>query len=202
MRVIQIRTMLRTTTPRGHDQPFVNTMPESERVWESVKPCHARRNDGARAATGDSGRVEIYDPSRSGRSRRFRGRPDALGFTSAYHRFEQNGWELHFLPVERTGNQPADVSGDLCLRRGIDSENPSDNASRGRREETWKGAGGPVAPPLGHKADGCSHRPNSRSGRKITPGGGGTILVPVPEILSHWEAAAKRAGRCFLRRHR
>ena len=149
----------------------------------------------------EPGRIEIYDPSRFGRSLDSAGRPDVLGFMSVYHQFEQNGWELHFLTVERTGNQLADVI-NLAIyayAAAIYSKNLSDNASRGRREEASKGwwTGGPA--PWGTK------RMDTRTGRiledgeKSTPGGGGTILVPIPEILHHWQSAARRllAGESF-----
>lgn len=142
----------------------------------------------------DPGRVYIYDPSRFGRVLDEDGNPDILKFLSVYSEFESAGWQLHFVTVNRTGNNLADIvtMALYAYSAAIYSTNLSKNVKRGMADHAAQGwwTGGEA--PWGTK------RKDTRSGRVLetgqasTPGGGGTVLIPNEPILGHWRDCAQR----------
>jgi DNA invertase Pin-like site-specific DNA recombinase len=140
----------------------------------------------------DPGRVEMYDPSRFGRSLNAEGRPDIMEFIATYHRFERSGWQLHFLTVPRTGEPLADIINIAvyAYAAAIYSVNLSKNVTSGLRRIAKEGwwMGGPA--PWG------TRRMDSTNGRILSQketasARARTILVPDPDVLPHWEPAAR-----------
>lgn len=142
----------------------------------------------------DPGRVEWWAPSRFGRSLNDRMEPDILKFMTTFSRFEQSGWELHFLTLPRIGHGLAEVL-NLAVYAYADavySKTLSENAGRGRRQEGEKGWWINGQAPWGTRRFDTRENRSLGPGENSTAGGGGTILQGDPEILPHWEPSARR----------
>lgn len=141
----------------------------------------------------DPGKVEMFDPSRFGRSLDAAGKPDVFAFISIYHLFEQCGWQLHFSTLDRTGNQLGEII-NLSIfgySAAVYSQSLSQNVSRGMRNHGSNGWWTGGAAPWGTQRFDTKSQRVLKHGELSSPGGGGTILVPNDEVLHLWEPAAK-----------
>lgn len=126
---------------------------------------------------GDPGRVEWWAPSRFGRSLDDEMEPDILKFMATYFRFEDCGWELHFMTLPRIGSSLADVI-NLAVYAYADavySKTLSINAGRGRRREGEKGWWINGQAPWGTRRFDTRENRSLAPGEKSTPGGGGEL---------------------------
>ena len=142
----------------------------------------------------DPGRVEWWAPARFGRSLDKNGAPDILKFMSTYSRFEDSGWELHFLTLPRIRNSLADVI-NLAVHAyaaAVYSADLSKHAARGRRNEGEKGWWINGQAPWGTKRFDTRENRVLEPGENSTPGGGGTILVGDPAVIRHWNPGAEK----------
>jgi hypothetical protein len=139
-------------------------------------------------------RVELHDPSRFGRPLGRDGKPDVLSFLALYSEFESTGWQLHFITATRTGNQLGDIimMAIYAYAAAVYSATLSVNASRGRRSEAANGWWTGGVAPWGTLRHDTKTRRDLGDRERSTPGGGGTILKPVEEILTYWAFAAQR----------
>lgn len=140
------------------------------------------------------GRVEVYDPSRFGRSLDADGKPDVLGFQAKLTEFEQYRWRVEFVTVKRTGEQLADLimMAMHAYSAAQFSTTLSANVRRGRVNHAQAGWWTSGSAPWG------TLRKDTRTDRVLmpgevsTPGGGGTILIPDQPLLDLWKEAAER----------
>lgn len=147
--------------------------------------AHPRKNE--------HGRILIYDPSRFGRKLDEEGQPDIMGFFNAYSAFEQLGWELHFVTLQRTGNMLADVMGlaVYAYAASLYSTTLSKNVRRGRIHHSSLGYWTAGAAPWG------TIRMDGKTGRVLPPGeqrgtgGGGIILIGDEPVLKIWARVAR-----------
>lgn len=143
---------------------------------------------------GSPGRIEIYDPSRFGRTLDVDGEPDVMRWQRTYIEFEELHWQVHFVAPKRTGNVMLDAV-QMCIHAfsaALFSATLARNVRRGRVDHASRGWWVHGSAPWGTK------RQDTRTGRVLaagepsTPGGGGTILVPDPAVLKHSAWTAKR----------
>ena len=140
------------------------------------------------------GRIEIYDPSRFGRTLNDDGEPDIMRWQRTYMELEDLHWQVHFVTVKRTGNVLADTMTMAvhAYAAATFSSNLSKSVRRGRVAHAANGWWVAGRAPWGTK------RMDTRTGRTLeygepsTPGGGGTVLIPDPDVLKHWHWAARR----------
>jgi DNA invertase Pin-like site-specific DNA recombinase len=140
------------------------------------------------------GRVEMYDPSRFGRTLDEGGSPDIMSFISVFNEFERHGWRVEFVTVDRTGNDLVDIitMALYAYAAALYSKNLSENVMRGRVDHAAAGWWVAGTAPWGTKRFDTRTQRVLNDGELSSPGGGGTILVPDPKILKLWKPAAKR----------
>ncbi|ODT04187.1 MAG: hypothetical protein ABS52_05920 [Gemmatimonadetes bacterium SCN 70-22] len=140
------------------------------------------------------GRVELYDPSRFGRTLDEDGQPDIMAFQSVFSEFERYNWRICFVTVQRTNDQLVDMitMALYAYAAALYSANLSKSVRRGRIGHASKGWWVGGSAPWGTKRwDTLSDR-ELADGQRSTPGGGGTILIPDHEVLKHWEPMARK----------
>jgi DNA invertase Pin-like site-specific DNA recombinase len=142
----------------------------------------------------DPGKIYIYDPSRFGRVLDEEGKPDILAFLAVYGEFESAGWQLHFVTVNRIGDNLADIvtMALYAYSAAIYSTNLSKNVKRGMADHAAQGWWTGGSAPWGTKRQDTRSGRVLKSGQASTPGGGGTVLVPDEPILAHWTVCANR----------
>jgi DNA invertase Pin-like site-specific DNA recombinase len=142
----------------------------------------------------DPGIIYIYDPSRFGRVLDEEGKPDILAFLSMYGEFESAGWQLHFVTVNRVGDNLADIvtMALYAYAAAIYSTNLSNNVKRGMGNHASQGWWTGGAAPWGTKRMDTRTGKILSKGQQSTPGGGGTVLVADQPVLDRWKACANR----------
>lgn len=139
------------------------------------------------------GRVEIYDPSRFGRCLDEDGKPDIMSFLAVSSQFQSYNWQIEFVTVRRTGEQLIDLimMALYAYAAAVYSMNLSNSVRLGRIDHASKGWWTNGTAPWGTWRLDTQTGRLLKDGERSTPGGGGTILVPNPEILQHWVFAVK-----------
>jgi hypothetical protein len=140
------------------------------------------------------GIIYIYDPSRFGRVLGEDGKPDILAFLSMYGEFESAGWQLHFVTVNRVGDNLADIvtMALYAYAAAIYSTTLSNNVKRGMGNHASQGWWTGGAAPWGTKRMDTRTGKILSKGQQSTPGGGGTVLVADQPVLDRWEVCANR----------
>ena len=139
------------------------------------------------------GRVEMYDPSRFGRTLDEEGMPDIISFIGVMGEFERYGWVVEFVTVQRTGDRLVDfiMMALYAYAAALYSKSLSENVTRGRlkhaKEGWWVGG---TAPWGTKRFDTEAKRELKGRERSVTTGR--TILVPDAVVLRLWKRAAKR----------
>jgi DNA invertase Pin-like site-specific DNA recombinase len=139
------------------------------------------------------GRIEMYDPSRFGRTLDEEGKPDIISFISVMSEFERYGWVVEFVTVQRTGDSLVDfiTMALYAYAAALYSKSLSENVMRGRLKHAKDGwwVGGTA--PWGTKRFDTEAKRELR-GRERSVATGRTILVPDPAVLKLWARAVKR----------
>ncbi|HEU4629136.1 MAG TPA: recombinase family protein [Gemmatimonadaceae bacterium] len=140
------------------------------------------------------GRVEMYDPSRFGRTLDEDGKPDIMAFISVFNEFERHGWSVEFVTVDRTNNDLVDMitMALYAYAAALYSKNLSENVLRGRLQHAANGWWVAGTAPWGTKRFDTASNRVLEDGERSSPGGGGTILVPDKQVLRHWKPAVNR----------
>lgn len=147
-----------------------------------------------RRSKSDPGKIYIYDPSRFGRVLDEDGEPDILAFLAMYGEFESAGWQLHFVTVNRIGDNLADIvtMALYAYAAAIYSANLSNNVKRGMADHAAEGWWTGGLAPWGTKRKDTKTGRILKRGQLSTPGGGGTVLVADEPVLVHWNDCAHR----------
>lgn len=142
----------------------------------------------------DPGYVEMYDPSRFGRTLDEDGKPDLMTFMSVFNEFERYGWRVVFVTVERHGDAVVDLMtmALYAYAAALYSKNLSENVRRGRVKHAADGYWVSGSAPWGAVRFDTASQRVLKDGERSTPGGGGTILKPDKVALRHWKTAAQR----------
>ncbi len=140
------------------------------------------------------GRVELFDPSRFGRTLDEDGQPDVGEFQRVYQEFERCGWRIDFVTLPRAADKMVDVMQIIIHSYAAAqySTTLSRNVRRGRVSHATSGWWTGGSAPWGTKRMDTKSGRVLSSGEPSTPGGGGTILVPDKSQLKWWKHAAKR----------
>lgn len=98
------------------------------------------------------GRIEMYDPSRFGRTLDEDGMPDIMSFITIFGEFERHGWDVEFVTVARTKDKLVDMitMALYAYAAALYSKNLAENVVRGlvkhAKDGWWLGARRPGAP--------------------------------------------------------
>lgn len=140
------------------------------------------------------GRVEMYDPSRFGRTLDEDGTPDIMSFIAVLNEFTRCGWRVEFVTVDRTGDDLVDMitMALYAYAAALYSKNLSESVVRGRVKHAADGWWVGGSAPWGTKRFDTQASRVLEDGERSTPGGGGTILQPDRAVLKLWKPAARR----------